>query len=332
VFGAILDADRGGSFRLAPENAFELERRYLPDTNLLETTFRTPEGAVRVTDALSLPDDRLGPQRELQRWVEGLAGTVPLRWRVEPRFDYGRRPPRIGSLSGVAVASAGGSAFAIRAFGAGESKLAAESIGGRFEVRQDKRATTAAPAAPERELALSGYRGSRPVRIGNAAADQLQLDTYGELLQTAWIYAGAGNRIDRDVAARLTGIADLVCASWSRPDAGIWEVRSEPAHFTQSKMMCWIALDRAIGLAERGILPGRSIRRWRRERTAIEDFIERRCWSPAKGSYVRFAGGEELDASVLLALANDVGLYAEEADPAAASCSATSRRASRTSP
>src|SRR5262249_1443209 len=111
--------------------------------------------------------------------------------------------------------------------------------------------------AIERELPLRGYRGSSPVRIGNLAVDQLQLDTYGELLQTAVLYARAGNRIDRDVGKRLAGIADLVCRIWPEPDAGIWEVRSDPVHFTQSKMACWIALDRAIRLAEAHIIPAK---------------------------------------------------------------------------
>jgi GH15 family glucan-1,4-alpha-glucosidase len=84
--------------------------------------------------------------------------------------------------------------------------------------------------APERELLLHGYRASRPVRIGNAAAAQLQLDTYGELLQTAWLYAAGGHRIDGDIARRLAETADLVCRIWRQPDAGIWEVRSPPEH------------------------------------------------------------------------------------------------------
>jgi GH15 family glucan-1,4-alpha-glucosidase len=154
--------------------------------------------------------------------------------------------------------------------------------------------------APESALALTGYHGSRPVRVGNAAVEQLQLDTYGELLQTAWIYAQAGNQIDRDIARRLAEIADLVCVIWRGPDAGIWEVRSAPMHFTQSKMLCWIALDRAIRLAERAVLPAAHIERWRQERAAISDFVESNCWSPEKRSYVRFAGAQELDASVLL--------------------------------
>src|SRR5205823_255755 len=77
----------------------------------------------------------------------------------------------------------------------------------------------------ERTLALDGYRASRPVRAGNGAASQLQLDTYGELLRTAWIYADAGRRIDRDVASRLAGLADFVARTWRWPDCGIWELR-----------------------------------------------------------------------------------------------------------
>ena len=113
------------------------------------------------------------------------------------------------------------------------------------------------PRAPERLLPLHGYRGSRPVRTGNAAASQRQLDTYGELLQTAWLYADTGHRLDRDIGRRLAEMADLVSRIWRQPDAGIWEVRSEERHFTQSKMMCWIALERARALADRGVLPDR---------------------------------------------------------------------------
>jgi GH15 family glucan-1,4-alpha-glucosidase len=154
--------------------------------------------------------------------------------------------------------------------------------------------------APERELALEGYGGSKPVRIGNAAAEQLQLDTYGELMHTAWLYERAGNRIDPDIGRRLADLADVVCDLWRRPDSGIWEVRSESAHFTQSKMMCWVALDRAVDLAGRGVIPGEHNQRWRESTEAIRGFIESECWSSQKRSYVRFAGSEELDASLLL--------------------------------
>jgi hypothetical protein len=99
--------------------------------------------------------------------------------------------------------------------------------------------------------------------VGNAAADQLQLDVYGHLLQTAWLYAQAGGRLDSRSAARLASTADLVSASWRGRDSGIWEVRSAPQHFTQSKLMCWIALDRACRLAAAGHIPAAGCARWK---------------------------------------------------------------------
>jgi GH15 family glucan-1,4-alpha-glucosidase len=151
----------------------------------------------------------------------------------------------------------------------------------------------------ERELPLSGFSGSRPVRVGNAAVGQTQLDVYGELLQTAWTYVSAGHQIDDDIGRRLAAIADLVCDLWRRPDAGIWEVRSRERHFTHSKMMCWVALDRAIVLARDGHLRG-AVERWASERDAIESFVESRCWSDDARSYTRAADGDDLDAAVLL--------------------------------
>src|SRR5438045_511651 len=90
VFCAIVDAERGGAFELQPSIPFTASRRYLPRTNVLETTFTTDAGAVRVVDAMTLPDERLPPLRELARSIEGISGTVPMRWRCAPRFDYGR--------------------------------------------------------------------------------------------------------------------------------------------------------------------------------------------------------------------------------------------------
>jgi GH15 family glucan-1,4-alpha-glucosidase len=166
--------------------------------------------------------------------------------------------------------------------------------------------------ADERTLPLEGYRGSRPVRIGNAALEQLQLDIYGDLMQTAWLYAGRTGAVDADTGRQLAGIADLVCEIWRQPDAGIWEVRSEPAHFTQSKMMCWVALDRARRLAESGTIPSPNSAHWRQEAEAIRRFVDEHCWSERIGSYVRDAGSEELDASLLVGVLMG---YSEASDP-----------------
>jgi GH15 family glucan-1,4-alpha-glucosidase len=154
--------------------------------------------------------------------------------------------------------------------------------------------------ADERTLPLEGYRRSKPVRIGNAALEQCQLDIYGDLMQTAWLYAERTGTLDGDTGRRLAAIADHVCEIWRQPDAGIWEIRSEPVHFTQSKMMCLVALDRACRLAEAGTIPGRNAARWRQEADAIRRFVDERCWSERLDSYVRHAGSEEVDASLLL--------------------------------
>ena len=430
LFGTLLDASSGGSFTLGPDVPFEAKRRYIPSTNVLETTFDTSAGTVRVLDAMTLPGEDLAPQRELCRRIEPLAGEVPMRWVVTPRFGYGQDRTTIGRRGGIPVASALNLAIAVNSWDAGVPTVTESSISGRFTATRDATialtvasqeplvfpdrdavevrlaetiaywrayahavtykgswresversalalkllvfapsgalaaaATTSLPetiggernwdyrfcwvrdaaftlsaffhvgdvpeaesffwwlmhasqrthpnldvlyrldggtGAAERELPLAGYAGSRPVRIGNAAAEQTQLDVYGDLMQAAWSFAESTRHLDPDIARRLAGIADLVCELWRRPDAGIWEVRSPDRHFTHSKMMCWIALDRAIRMARAGHLAG-NIARWTSERDAIESFIESRCWSDALRSYTRAADGDDLDAAVLL--------------------------------
>ena len=444
VFGALLDSERGGRFLLEPETRYDASRRYVPGTNVLETTFRTSAGAVRVTDAMTLPSHGLSPYRELVRKVDGVRGEVALRWRVEPRFSFGQERTRLERRAGVPVATAGRDAIAVCSFDAGESVFDEDAIAGRFTTREGSSslivvssahqeplvlpprdaavarleatarawrewseqrrydgpwheavlrsalalkllvyapsgaiaaaATTSLPEAiggernwdyryswirdsaftvdamlqlgcpaeaqayfwwlmhatqlthprlqvlyrldggthvRERELPLAGYRRSRPVNICNGAADQVQLDTYGELMQTAWLYTRGGNPLDRDVARRFAGIADFVCANWRRADAGIWEVRSEPAHFTQSKMLCAVALERALELADQRTIPGKNVARWRAECAAVRRFVDRHCWSDEKRCFVRFADSGELDASVLLAILHG---YAEPDD------------------
>jgi GH15 family glucan-1,4-alpha-glucosidase len=151
----------------------------------------------------------------------------------------------------------------------------------------------------EEELeAFAGYRGSKPVRIGNAACDQVQLDVYGSLLDAASLFVEDGGLLDRDTGQELAKIADFVAEQWREKDQGIWEVRSEATHFIQSKALCWVALDRACRLAERGVLPDRC-ERWRAEADAIRAFIEERGWDERLGSYVRSPDQRELDASLL---------------------------------
>jgi GH15 family glucan-1,4-alpha-glucosidase len=138
------------------------------------------------------------------------------------------------------------------------------------------------------------------VRIGNGASAQLQLDVYGEVLSAAALFAGAAGGLDRDHGRRLAEIADLVCELWRQPDSGIWEVRTDTSQFTQSKMLCAVALDHAIALAEAGQLPGDHVARWRRESGLVRDFVESSCYSESKRSYTRAAGEEDVDASLLL--------------------------------
>src|SRR5207249_12153151 len=111
-------------------------------------------------------------------------------------------------------------------------------------------------------------------------------------MQTAWLYARDGNALEGDIARRFARIADYVCTNWRRADAGIWEVRSEPTQFTQSKMLCAVALDRALELARQGVLPDKNAARRRSERAAIRDFVDTQCWSDERQSYIRFAGGD----------------------------------------
>jgi GH15 family glucan-1,4-alpha-glucosidase len=154
--------------------------------------------------------------------------------------------------------------------------------------------------AKERCLNLAGYKNSRPVRIGNGALEQTQHDIYGCLFETARLYSDGRRPLDADMGESLARIADHVCEIWRSPDSGIWEVRNGPFHFTHSKAMCWVALDRALQLAERGELPTRHRDRWAREAAAIRTYIDTQCWSDRLASYTRVAGHDNVDASLLM--------------------------------
>jgi GH15 family glucan-1,4-alpha-glucosidase len=133
AFAAVLDAGRGGRFSLEPEVPAEVQRRYLPDTNVLETMFTAAEGVLRVTDAMALPSGDLGPTRELIRRVDGLSGHVPMRWCVAPAFRYGEVRARIGRRCRIPVAIGPRDALAVCSWEAGEAQTDADTIFGRFE-------------------------------------------------------------------------------------------------------------------------------------------------------------------------------------------------------
>jgi GH15 family glucan-1,4-alpha-glucosidase len=421
VFDRILDAN-GGCFELQPREAFEARRRYRDGTNVLETTFRTTTGSVRITDAMTLHDGTtIAPLRELARVVDGLEGSVELGWRFEPRLDFGRRPLRLRREGAAVIAANGREALALSTWGAGD---------GAFTLGQGERATlslthahleplvlparedverrveeaaafwagwsgrleydgpwrdavvrsalalkllafapsgciVAAPTTslPERiggdrnwdyrfgwlrdgvftlrallelgcvdearaffwwqmhatrtsepelrplyrldgaletdedEAPAPGYRGSAPVRIGNAAAEQLQLDTYGPMLEGAWRFWAKTGSLGAARPRELAALADFVAEEWKRPDSGIWESREEPKQYVQSKAMCWTALDRACRLADEGVLPRRP--RWRAAADELRTWIEARGWDEQRRVYRCVPGEDTLDASLL---------------------------------
>ncbi|HEX4578945.1 MAG TPA: glycoside hydrolase family 15 protein [Candidatus Dormibacteraeota bacterium] len=153
--------------------------------------------------------------------------------------------------------------------------------------------------ADETELThLSGYRGSRPVRVGNGAIHQLQLDIYGELLDSAYLYARFGGGISRTLWHELHAAVDLAIDRWQLPDASIWETRGANQHYTYSKMMCWVAVDRGLRIAERFKLPHNSSR-WRAARRDIHRTVTSRGYSSRLGSFTQTLDGEHLDAAML---------------------------------
>jgi GH15 family glucan-1,4-alpha-glucosidase len=153
----------------------------------------------------------------------------------------------------------------------------------------------------ERVLARwRGFRGSRPVRVGNAAVEQRQLDVYGEVIDATAQMARAGARLDRESQHMLRGFGRYVCRHWREPDEGIWEPRSGRLPHTHSRLLCWVAVDRLLELAERGLLMRAPVDELRVTRDAIRHEIETRAWNEERQSYVAILDGDEVDATLLL--------------------------------
>ncbi len=153
----------------------------------------------------------------------------------------------------------------------------------------------------ERELAeLSGYRGSRPVRVGNAATDQLQLDVYGEVIDAVAQFVCKGGRLDRETERMLRAFGEHVCRHWQQPDEGIWEPRSGKQHNTHSRVLCWAALDKLLKLHQNGHLRSAPGELFAKNRALIRKQVEERAWNPRLQSYTAQLDGDKLDASTLL--------------------------------
>jgi GH15 family glucan-1,4-alpha-glucosidase len=153
----------------------------------------------------------------------------------------------------------------------------------------------------ERELSyLDGYAGSRPVRIGNDASKQVQLDIYGEVVEAVSHFIGANDRLDREMQKMLRQCTEYVCERWREPDNGIWEHRGERRHYTHSLLMCWVALDRILKMQERGQLSGISVEKCEEERERIRAEIEAHAWNPKLQAYTQACGSDVVDASALL--------------------------------
>jgi len=150
---------------------------------------------------------------------------------------------------------------------------------------------------PETRLPhLSGHGGATPVRIGNQAYEQVQLDIFGELLDAVYLVNKYGEAISHE---GWKHVVDQVCSSWDGEDVGIWEMRGEQHHFLHSRLMCWVALDRAIRLASKRSLPA-PFARWDQTRQAIYDDIWSNFWNAKLGHFVQYRGGTALDGSMLL--------------------------------
>ena len=439
LFGALLDTDRGGRFSVTPADPFTMSRRYVGDTAILETTFRTAGGAVRLTDLMPVASEaqkgsELRPDHELLRHIECLNGTVAIDVHFDPRPDYGRVVPRMTTTPELGVVCEEGSqtvalhgdipmvldstpgatghvrlqagdvrtlsatwdrwlpttgfrgrddvemriarsrrwweewirecrydgphadmvrrsviTLKLLTFAPSGAVIAApttslpETIGGvrnwdyRYCWLRDASLTMRAfeelgfPSEgeaflswllhatrltwpelrvlydvygewrlPESHLAhLEGYAQSSPVRVGNAAGDQLQLDTYGEVIDAAWRYVEQGGRLDRMTARVLVGLGDTVVRRWHEPDEGIWEPRSARRHHTHSKAMCWVGLDRLVRLCDRGDIRVAAAR-FVPTRKAIREAVETRGYNASLGSYVSIFDSDTLDASLLL--------------------------------
>jgi GH15 family glucan-1,4-alpha-glucosidase len=433
ALSALLHPQGGGCLRVVPAGGSEAIRRYVDDTNVIETRYRTTTGVARVTAALNVGSAGRLPWTELAQRVEILAGFVDFTWEFTPGDRFGRANPWVTLRHGTPVASIEDQTLGVILDGLGPPVITPHTVSGRARLHEGTRAllavvatdaeplfiptpdaiqsrldrtitswrrwadlltsdgpwncavrrsalalktlltehsgaiaaaaTTSLPeriggpknwdyryawvrdssftldalinlglheevhgavswllsairdnggdlhvfysldgtiAEREATLDIPGWRHSQPVRSGNSASAQLQLGTYGDLFDTISRYCDEGHEIDQATGRTLADLADRCCDRWRHRDSGIWELE-DCRHYTISKIGCWVALDRAVHLAESDQLPGRHVERWRSGADEIYAWVNDHCWSDAKQAYTFYAGTDDLDAAVLLA-------------------------------
>jgi GH15 family glucan-1,4-alpha-glucosidase len=432
VFGAILDDARGGRFQIGPLGPFRSHQAYLPDGNVLATTFEAAGGTAAVIDFMPVCEDVTSCDHEVIRLVRCQEGHVDLLATFQPCLNYARDPTILQVEHGLALARQGQDCLSLSAdvpletqdgtvsarFGLDEGQWTAfllrwqddsppairdydvfgklgktqafwHFVGhdwrypGRWQDAVKRSmlalhlllyvptgaicaaATTSLPGVmggqrnwdyrycwlrdaaftmdtfhrlghttysePYMEwlgalcLAqgeninslygigreadpqvmgetvldhLEGYRGSRPVRIGNQAFQQRQLDIYGEALLSLDSYQRAGGVITGMLWALAENLVEAAIRFWQEPDNSIWEIRAEPRDFTYSKLMCWVALDRGLRLA-RVLRRPVDYQRWRQAREAIKQDILEKAWNSQREAFVQTYGSQTLDASLL---------------------------------
>ncbi|MDQ6715217.1 MAG: glycoside hydrolase family 15 protein, partial [Actinomycetota bacterium] len=235
-----------------------------------------PSGAIVAAPTTSLPEGVGGERNWDYRycWVRDASFTMDALW-------VAACPDEAGDFFAFMTTAAAS------AIGPGQGLQIMFGIGGEHDLT-------------ERELPhLPGWRESRPVRVGNGAWGQRQIDVYGELLGAAHRLAGQLTMIDDDTRRFLVACADAAAEHWIEKDQGIWEVRGDPQHFVYSKVMCWVALDRAIELADR-LDAAHRVDGWTRSRDEIWETVVRDGWSDVAGAFTQYFGSTGLDASALM--------------------------------
>ncbi|HEY6470707.1 MAG TPA: glycoside hydrolase family 15 protein [Candidatus Dormibacteraeota bacterium] len=238
-------------------------------------TYR-PTGAMVAAPTTSLPE-AIGGERNWDyrySWIRDASFTLEALY-------IGSCPVEVTDFVSFMTSSAGGGA------GSEDSLQIMYGIGGEHDLS-------------ERELPhLAGWRDSKPVRVGNGAWAQTQLDVYGELLNAVQRYREQLGELHPEIQRFASGLADAAARSWEQPDAGMWEMRGTPRHHLSSKVLCWTALDRAVQLAPR-LGSFAKPESWAAERDRIRDAVLTRGWSEKRGAYAQAFDSDELDAAVLL--------------------------------